>query len=163
MTGCVRPAAQCLQERSSMPMTNPKSILDKFCKVYGFTYCLDHFPYSNTSPFSVLMTTYITSCKPGGARLILEKDFVGRAGIVKTRHPTCTKRGYWREDFFGVQGPNEDIVFEKAVELLLDADEIWFYVGESTRRSMSLPFETLESLEIWLDIQLAEGSTASNE
>ena len=145
-----------------MSMIDFKSILDKFCKFYGFSYCLDHFPYSDTAPFSVLMKTHITSCKPGGARLILEKDFVGRAGIVKTRHPTYTKQGHRTEDFFGTQGSSEEIVFKKAVKLLLDADEIWFYVGESTRRSMTLPFETLESLEIWLDVQLAEGSTASN-
>lgn len=147
-------------------MTDFKSILDKFCKFYGFSYCLDHFPYSESSPFSILMMKDISSWKPGGARLILERDFVGNKGKIKTRHPTYIRKGsrggYASEDFFGTQGPSEEIVFKKAVELLLDVDKLFFYVGESERECMTLPFDTLESLEIWLDIHLAEWSTASN-
>ena len=138
-----------------MSKTDFKSILDKFCKVYGFKYCLDHFPYSGDSPFSMLKKTNKSSKKPGGTRLILERDFVGMHG-VRTRHPTRTKRGskgeFADEDFFATQGPSEEIAFKKAVELLLDTDKILFYVNDLERRSIRLSFDTLESLEIWLDL-----------
>lgn len=139
-----------------MSKTDFKSILDKFCKVYGFKYYLDHFPYSSDSPFSMLKT-FLSSKKPGGARLILERDFVGMHGI-RTIHPTRIKRGgkLADEDFFATQGPSERIAFKKAVELLLDTDKILFYVNDFERRCIRLSFDTLESLEIWLDLH--EGS-----
>ena len=87
--------------------------------------------------------------------MILERDFVGKHGI-RTRHPTRTRRGskgeFAAEDFFATQGPSERIAFKKAVELLLDTDKILFYVNDLERKYIRLSFDTLESLEIWLDL-----------